>query len=148
MKAFPALVVGLPYEGRLAYIKGNVNAGDRINLEMELDNPKSSEAVAAYHNNQKIGYIPKNEPWILECLEEGQNLTATACRLRRGRKGGITLLIFICHGKSDAAYEMSRKSSLETFRRETRNAMKFPRPTRFWLIIIFLVVVLVLLNRR
>lgn len=149
MEAYPAKVVGLPYEGRLKYARANINAGDKIDLILEPDNPVSNEAVAAYHRQVKIGYIPKKEHWIFESLADGNHLAASACRLSLGSQNGITLLIFVCHGKSSAAFETSRAMALKTFAKEVSLPLKKERNKRLgWFLLIVLAIVVSILTNH
>jgi hypothetical protein len=70
-RIYPCSVVGLPYEGRLAYIQKNVQEGHRLTICLEPDNPVDPKAVAVFHGSRKVGYIPAEKRWVARSLREG-----------------------------------------------------------------------------
>jgi hypothetical protein len=72
-------VIGLPYEGRAEYVLKNVEEDDEIRIEHEPDNPHDPKAIAAWHEDFKIGYIAKD----------------SAGEIRRAMRGKSKLVHFI-----------------------------------------------------
>jgi HIRAN domain len=71
MRSYPCKVVGITYEGRYDYILAFVNQHDSLRLVAEPDNQYDESAVAVYHNQTRIGYIPTNRRWVFKSLAEG-----------------------------------------------------------------------------
>lgn len=71
MRSYPCVIVGLPYEGRAAYVQGKVREGDEVILKREPSNPRDPNAVACYHRGRHIGYIPSRKGWVCQSIEEG-----------------------------------------------------------------------------
>src|SRR5690349_24388635 len=58
MRSYPCLIIGMPLEGRAAYVKQHVREGDEITLQREADK------VACFHGGQCIGHIPPGRQWV------------------------------------------------------------------------------------
>lgn len=56
--------------------------GDELMLVRESDNPHDSNAVAVYHGQTQLGYVPRGEnSAIAQMLDRGETLSARICRL-------------------------------------------------------------------
>jgi tellurite resistance protein len=71
MRSYPSVILGMPHEGRAAYVKQHVREGDEIALERQPGNPGETDAVACFHGGQCIGHIPKGRQWIGRSLAAG-----------------------------------------------------------------------------
>ena len=71
MRSYPCVVVGLPDEGRADYVAQHVHEGDSILLRREPQNLHNATAVACFHGDRLIGYIPARRTWVAHSLEEG-----------------------------------------------------------------------------
>ncbi len=81
MSAYQSSVVGLAYEARGDYIRQNVIPGDALTLRAEPDNRYDPDAVAVFHQWQKIGYVPAGSQWLAEALEKDLVVEVIAGRL-------------------------------------------------------------------
>jgi tellurite resistance protein len=71
MRSYPCLIVGMPEEGRAAYVKDHVREGDEITLARVAGDPRHPNAVACFHGRRCIGYIPTARPWVGHSLAQG-----------------------------------------------------------------------------
>lgn len=76
-QAYPCSIVGTIDEDRAQYIRRFVQIGDRLTLYREPDNPYDPDAVAAYHHDFKIGYIPRERAWLCRSIDEGDEHVVT-----------------------------------------------------------------------
>ena len=70
-RTYMCSVTGFNYEGRADYILRHIQAGSSLQLIREPSNRYDRQAVAVYHNNHKIGYIPRRKGWVSASLDEG-----------------------------------------------------------------------------
>ena len=94
MRSYPCHVVGINHEGRLDYIQANVRRGTALELMPEPDNPHDDKAVAVFHGDKKIGYIPQTKRWVGESIDEGDTHRVTAGALRLDG-GGLPVALAI-----------------------------------------------------
>lgn len=64
-------IVGIKYR-RKAYEDAAVEVGDYLLLRWDLKNEHDPWAIAVYKNKQHIGYVPRNETWVLHRYRECQ----------------------------------------------------------------------------
>ena len=48
-----------------------------LTLYCEPDNPYDPDAVAAYHHDFKVGYIPHDRAWLCRSIDEGDDHVVT-----------------------------------------------------------------------
>jgi hypothetical protein len=71
MRTYHCSVTGFRYEGREPYIKRHLKEGSPLTLVREPRNIHDRFAVAVYHGNQNIGYIPSSKRWVAKSIDEG-----------------------------------------------------------------------------
>jgi hypothetical protein len=64
MRSYPCLIIGMPHEGRAAYVKQHVREGDEITLERQPD------TIMCFHGGQCIGQIPQGRQWVRGSLAQ------------------------------------------------------------------------------
>ena len=64
MRSYPCLIIGMPHEGRAAYVKQHVREGDEITLA------RQPHAVACFHGGHCIGEIPQGRRWVARSLAQ------------------------------------------------------------------------------
>ena len=71
-------VAGFPYHAGPELID-RLNVGDMLRLVREHDNPHDTRAVAIYYQEDRLGYVPRNQNHdIAAQLDQGKRL---ACRI-------------------------------------------------------------------
>lgn len=94
MRFYPAKVVGVRYEGREKYVKRHVSIGDNLRFVPEPDNPHSTngDAIAVYHGQFKVGYLPSEKRWIRESIAEGDRHEITITQFVYNDEGQLAVL--------------------------------------------------------
>jgi hypothetical protein len=91
-------VTGLVRDGRADEVLQHLDRGDRLALQVEPFNTPATSAVAVYHNDVKIGYIPHLEDIVRRSLAEGDDYQVSAVEPIRDAVGhvvGLTVEIAI-----------------------------------------------------
>lgn len=75
-QSHPCVIVGLGFESRSDYVARRVRVGDLVELSLE---PTRYDplTVAAYHQDQLIGYIAPGWRWVAHSLEQGNRHRVT-----------------------------------------------------------------------
>ena len=110
MRSYPCKVVGIPYEGRMNYITSKMRPGSEVDLVLEPKNSHDKNAVAAYHNGTKIGYIPADKAWVSKALLEGDEIVAEAVDVNYDDDGEPMFLAITVHILSDGNRSAQPKS--------------------------------------
>ncbi len=88
MRSYPCVVVGLPDEGCADYVARHVHEGDAIRFRRAPQNTQDANAVACFHNDRLIGYIPSRRTWVARSIEDGDihQVTVTGFDIDHGGK--------------------------------------------------------------
>ena len=63
----------------------SLSVGAPLALKREANNSHDSNAVAVYHQNHKLGYVPRGEnSAVAQMLDRGERLKATIVKLSAG----------------------------------------------------------------
>lgn len=97
IKTFYAKVVGVTFDNIQEYLP-KVKINDKLQPIFEINNPYDKNAVALYHNNNKIGYLSKD---IAHTLNSNHkiDITVTAVTGGNGFSYGCNIFIKIDDGK-------------------------------------------------
>ena len=129
MRSYPCRVVGIQHGGRLDYILQHVREGDELQLFAEPDNPYDPHAVAVFHGEMRIGYIPANKNWVWRSLQEGDEHEVTADGLIMSDDGSpsaiqITITIMADGELEVRPQQVSRNARLPPPREERAFGLK------------------------
>jgi hypothetical protein len=69
---------------RSRYAYEHLAAGEALALVRERTNSRSDRAVAYYHRAVHLGYVPKQDHWIAEALDDGLQLAVIVEKVRLG----------------------------------------------------------------
>jgi len=69
---------------RRRYAYEHTGPGEPLLLVREPANPRDPHAVAYYHRNVHLGYVPKRQRWVSEALDDGLRLVAIANKVKAG----------------------------------------------------------------
>ena len=77
--SYPSWVAGLAHRSpggadRGRYALRRVRLGDELELDLEPDNADDPRAVAIYHGDFHLGYVPERHDWVAESLNKGDTL--------------------------------------------------------------------------
>jgi tellurite resistance protein len=70
MRSYPCLIIGVPLEGRAAYVKQHVREGDAITLQRAPDTASEPDAIACLHDGRCIGHISPARQWVGRSLAQ------------------------------------------------------------------------------
>ena len=70
-RPYPCVIGGLQDEGRAEYVTEHVREGDAIELRRDRSNEFDENAVACYHRDRLIGFIPSSKTWVCKSIDEG-----------------------------------------------------------------------------
>jgi len=59
---------------RRRYVCGFIKPGEALELVREFDHPRNRRAVAYYHRGIHLGYVPKNQRWVANAIDDGLRL--------------------------------------------------------------------------
>jgi hypothetical protein len=69
VSAYACSIYALKYGGGRDYFPLRINIGEAIELRQEADNPEDPDAVAAFHEGVKLGYLAREKQAIWNAIE-------------------------------------------------------------------------------
>jgi hypothetical protein len=105
LRSFPSRIAELRRRTPLGvdcrrYVYRFIKPGDALELVREPCHPRNQRAVAYHHLGTHLGYIPKNQGWVADALDDGLRIAVIVEEvkmswlfLRRARSVSTRLLI-------------------------------------------------------
>jgi hypothetical protein len=81
VRSYPSWIAHLT-QGRYAY--KHILPGEPLELVREFSHQNNNHAVAYCHRGVQVGYVPEQQRWIAEALDDGFRLTAVAVEVKVG----------------------------------------------------------------
>jgi hypothetical protein len=89
VRSYPSWIAGLTHKStdeidarRYAYQQ--IGPGEPLELVRELTNRSNDRSVAYCHHGVRLGYVPKQQRWVADALDDGLSLIAVAVKVRVG----------------------------------------------------------------
>lgn len=86
---------------RRHYVYAFIRPGDALELVREANAPRNPLATAYYHRGVHLGYVPRQQSWVAEALDDGlrlavivENVRMSWFRRRRARSVRTRLIMF------------------------------------------------------
>lgn len=69
---------------RRRYVSASIRPGDALELVREAGAPRNRLATAYYHRGVHLGYVPKQQSWVAEALDDGLRFAVIVEDVRMG----------------------------------------------------------------
>jgi hypothetical protein len=88
LRTYPSRITDLrrPSPGgldRRRYVYGVIRPGDALELAREPGHPRNRRATAYYHRGIHLGYVPRNQSWVADALDDGLRLAVIVEHINR-----------------------------------------------------------------
>jgi hypothetical protein len=89
VRSFPSSISDLEQKSprgidRRYYACEHIGPGEALELVRERTNRSNDHAVAYCHRGVHLGYVPKQQRWVAEALDDGLSLRAIAVEVKVG----------------------------------------------------------------
>jgi len=90
VRSYPSWIADLTRKSsdgidRRRYAYQHIGPGEPLELVRELVNRSNDRSVAYYHHGVRLGYVPRQQRWIADALDDGLSLIAVAVKVKVGR---------------------------------------------------------------